>query len=64
MFDDTHQILDFISVQETSHGMSIDEGEHKKTFSDISNIILKSVINLENFYNLQYKFRKTTNCNT
>ena len=44
--------------------MAIDEVEHDKSLSDISNIIPKSVINLEKFYDLQDKFKQTTNCKT
>ena len=44
--------------------MAIDETDHEKYFPDPSNIISKSIINLENFYNLQDKFRQTTNCKT
>ena len=44
--------------------MAIDETDHEKYLSDPSNIIPKSVISLENFYDLQDKFRQTTNCKT
>ena len=44
--------------------MAIDEVEHDKSLSDLSNIIPKSVINLEKFYNLQDKFKQTTNYKT
>ena len=44
--------------------MEIDEVEHDKYLSDLSNIILKSVINLEIFYDLQDKFKQMTNYKT
>ena len=44
--------------------MAIDEVDHENSLSDPSNIIPKSVISLEKFYNLQDKFRQTTNCKT
>ena len=44
--------------------MAIDEANHEKYLSNPSNIIPKSVISLEKFYDLQDKFRKTTNCKT
>ena len=62
VFDDDHQILDFLSAQNTFEGMAIDEVDHEKSLYDPSNIIPKFVINLENFYDLQDKFRQTTNC--
>ena len=57
VFDDDQQILDFLSVQDTFAGMAIDEADHEKFLSDPSNIIPKSVISLEKFYDLQDKFR-------
>ena len=57
VFDDDHQILDFLSAQNTFEGMAIDEADHEKSLSDPSNIIPKSVISLEKFYDLQDKFR-------
>ena len=50
VFDDDHQILDFLLAQNTFEGMEIDEADHEKSLSDPSNIIPKSVISLENFY--------------
>ena len=44
--------------------MAIDETDHEKYLSNPSNIIPKSVISLENFYDLQDKFRQTTNFKT
>ena len=44
--------------------MAIDKANHEKSLSDPSNIIPKSVISLENFYDLQDKFRQTINCKT
>ena len=64
VFDDDQQILDFLSSQDTFKGMTIDEARHDKSLSDRSNIIPKSVINLEKFYDLQDKFKRTTNCKT
>ena len=64
VFDDDQQILDFLSAQDTFQGLAIDEAKHKISLSDISNIIPKIVINLEKFYDLKYKFRRTTNCKT
>ena len=64
VFDDDRQILDFLSAQTTFEGMAIDEADHEKSLSDPSNIIPKSIISLENFYDLQDKFKQTTNCKT
>ena len=62
VFDDDHQILNFLSAQNTIEGMVIDEADHENSLSDPSNIIPKSVISLEKFYDLQDNFRQTTNC--
>ena len=64
VFDDDQQILDFLSSQDTFQGMSIDEAKHDKSLSSLCNIIPKSVINLEIFYDLQGKFKRTTICKT
>ena len=56
VFDDDHQILDFLSAQNTFEGMAINEVDHEKSLSDPSNIIPNFVISLEKFYDLQYKF--------
>ena len=64
LFDDDEQILYFLSAQETFQGMEIDEAEHDKSLFDISNIIPKSVINLDKFYDLQDKFKQMTNYKT
>ena len=64
VFDDDHQIFDFLSAQNTFEGMAIDEADHEKFLSGPSNIIPKSVISLEKFYDLQDKFRQTINCKT
>ena len=42
----------------------LSEIDHEKSLSDPSNIIPKSVIILEKFYDLQDKFRQTTNYKT
>ena len=57
VFDDEHQILDYLSAQNTFEGMTIDETDHEKSLYDPSNIIPKSVINLEKLYDLKDKFR-------
>ena len=44
--------------------MAIDEADHEKSLLEPSNIITKFVIRLEIFYDLQDKFRQTTNCKT
>ena len=44
--------------------MTIDEAEHDKSFSDLSNIIPKWVINLEKFYDLKDNFKQNTNYKT
>ena len=64
VFDDDHQILNFLSAQNTFEGMDIDKADHEKSLSDPSNNIPKSIISLEKFYDLQDKFRQTTNCKT
>ena len=57
VFDDDQQIVDFLSSQNTFKGMAIDEANHEKSLFDLFNIIPKSVISLEKFYELQDKFR-------
>ena len=64
VFDDDHQILEFLSAQNTFKGMAIVEANHEKSLSDPSNIIPKSSISMEKFYDLQEKFRQTINCKT
>ena len=64
VFDDDHQILDFLSAQNTFKGMAINEADQERSLFDPSNIISKCVISLEKFYDLQYKFRQTINCKT
>ena len=44
--------------------MEINEVGRDKSLYNISNIIPKSFINLEKFYDLQDKFKQTTNCKT
>ena len=44
--------------------MVIGKANHEKSLSNPSNIIPKSIISMEKFYDLQDKFRKTTNCKT
>ena len=56
--------MDFLLAQDTFQSMEIDEAGHYKSLSDISNIIPKSFINLEKFYDLEDKFKQTTNYNT
>ena len=57
VFDDDQQIIDFLSFQNTFEGMAIDEADHEKSLSNPSNIIPKSFISLEKFYDLEDKFR-------
>ena len=64
VFDDEHQILDFLSAQNTFKSLAIDKADHEKSLSNPSNIIPKSVISLDKFYDLQDKFRQTINCKT
>ena len=64
VFDDDQQIIDFLSAQNTFEGMAIDEADHEHYRYDPSNIIPKFVIGLEKFYDLQDKFRQTTNSKT
>ena len=64
VFDDDQKILDFLLSQNTFEGLANDEADHEKYLSDPSNIIPKFVISLEKFYELQDKFRQTTNCKT
>ena len=56
--------MDFLSSQETFQGMAIDEAEHEKYLSNPSNIIPKSVLNLEKYYDLQDKFKQMINYKT
>ena len=67
IFDDDIQILDFLTVQDTFKEFSIDEVEHEKSLSDNifpSNLIPKSVLNLQRIYDLQDKFKGNPNCKT
>ena len=52
VFDDDHQILEFLPAQNNFEGMPIDETNHEKSLFDPSNIIPKFVINLEKFYDI------------
>ena len=56
--------MDFLSAQEKFQSIEIDEAGCDKSLSDISNIIPKSFVNLEKFYDLQDKFKQMTNYNT
>jgi hypothetical protein len=66
-------------MEETFQGMVIDECNHDENLhnfmvipnprtpessSDMVNSIPKSVVRLEKFYDLQYKFKKVVNCKT
>jgi hypothetical protein len=66
-------------MEETFQGTVIDEGTHDENLhdfmvipdprspesaSDMVNSIPKSVVRLENFYDLHDKFRKSVNCKT
>ena len=53
VFDDDHQILDFLSAQNAFERMAIDEDDHENSLSDPSNIIPNSIIIMEKFYDLQ-----------
>ena len=64
IFDDDVQILDFLIAQDTFKYFYIDEVEHENYLSDNtfpSNLIPKSVLNLEKFYDLQDKFKGNPN---
>ena len=65
IFDDDVQNLDFLIAQDTFKYFSIDEVEHEKSLSDNtfpSNLIPKSVHNMERIYDLQDKFKGNPNC--
>ena len=64
VFNNDQQILNFLSAQDTFERMASDKADHEKYLSNPCNIIPKSIISLEKFYNLQDKLRQTTNCKT
>ena len=67
VFDDDLQILYLLTPQDTFKDLSIDEVEHDNSLFDHnfpSNLIPKSVINLEKYYDLQDKFKGNPNCKT
>ena len=54
-------------AQDTFKDVAIDEADHDKSLSDpnfLSNLIPKSIINFERYYDLHDKFNNTTNCKT
>jgi ribonuclease HI len=79
VFDDDHQIINFLHMEETFQGAVIDEQTHDdnlhdftvipnlkppEALSDMVNSIPKSVARLEKFYDFEDKFKKTVNCKT
>jgi hypothetical protein len=79
VFDDDQQIIIFLHMEETFQGIVIDKCTHDDNFhdftvipdpripessSDMVNLIPKSVVRLEKFYDLQDKFKKLVNCKT
>ena len=64
IFDDDVQILDFLTARDTLKDFSMDEVKHEKSLFDNtfpSNLIPKSVLNLEKYYDLQDKFKGNPN---
>jgi ribonuclease HI len=79
VFDNDHQIINFLHMEETFQGAVIDERTHDdnlhdftvipnpkspEALSDMVNFIPKSVVRLEIFYDFEDKFKKTVNCKT
>ena len=65
IFDGDVQILEFLIAKDTFKDFAIDEVEHEKYMFDDnfpSNLIPKSIVNLEEFYDLQDKFKVNPNC--
>jgi hypothetical protein len=72
VFDDDHQIINFLHMEENFQGAVIDEHTHNDNLRDFTvipdprtpessldmvNSIPKSVVRLEKFYDLQDKFK-------
>ena len=56
-----------MTAQDTFKDVAIDEANHDKSLSEpnfLSNLIPKSIINFERYYELHDKFNNTTNCKT
>jgi hypothetical protein len=79
VFDDDQEIINFLHMEETFQGALIDEHTHDdnlcnftviphprthESSSDMVNLIPKSVVRLEKFYDLEDKFKKTVNYKT
>lgn len=65
------QILEFLHCEKTFKNAVIDEKEHEKCMNGSEdeekyhpNIIPRSVVKMEHFYDLHDKFQKLTNCKT
>ena len=67
VFDDDHQITHFLTSQDTFKDVAFNEDDHEISLSDPnfpSNLIPKSILNLEKYYDLHDKFKRKTNCKT
>jgi ribonuclease HI len=78
-FDNDQQIIFFLHMEDTFQGVVIDENTHDKylrdfsviydprlaeSSSDMVNYIPKSIVRLDNFYDLHDKFRGVVKCKT
>ena len=71
VFDDDHQLINFLHLKDTLKDSIIDEGQHDILMNidnnddtkveGSSNNIPRSVVRLEKLYDLQDKFKKVTN---
>jgi ribonuclease HI/transposase InsO family protein len=77
VFNDDHQIINFLHMEETFRGAVIDEQTHEDDLHDFTvipnpkppesemvNSLPNSVVRLEKFYDFEDKFKKTVNCKT
>jgi hypothetical protein len=77
VFDDDQQLINFLHLKDTFKDSIIDEGQHDllmnidnydstevENTTGPTNNIPRSVVILENLYDLQDKFKKVTNYNT
>jgi len=67
VFEDDKKIIEFLHCEKTFKNIVIDEKEHDRLMNerqaeekDQSNIVPKSVVNMEHLYDLRHKFKKPT----
>ena len=63
VFDDDHQILEFLKNEETFKDAVIDDEEHQANIQN-SNFIPKRVSTLDSMFDLNNKYRRLVNVKT